>query len=235
MIRISRLFAAARRDLRTRWPAVALLAAALAYADEFWVSVIQSLVGAIEYNEPPFTRWLRDTTLSLPLVSIGVLAALLLAQRWQLWRRHGLAAFTVTTLLVAVLSGAIGIGAVAMSSLQSYLLQRQHLELLHSFGVNQSSVAALADFSPAGNATYNLYCSLRGVAASDAVSLLEYATLLLHIRALAYAALLVLMTNLVIAGTMLVLLRSRLRPRVAELSISVGDSDDQLRMATYPT
>jgi hypothetical protein len=195
------------RGLPVRWSTVALFALALTYADGFWVTVIQATIGAIERNEPPFTRWLRDSTLMLPVVALAVLSALLLARHWMRGRR-ALARLGGTLLLVAVIAGGVSIAEIAASSAYDYSFQAKHLELLHSYGADQQNT--LAGFGPAAAPLpYTLYCNLRGVAADSAIALLQYATFLAHLRALAYASLLVLATNFVIVSASLALRKDR--------------------------
>src|SRR4051795_9048994 len=71
-----------RRQLRVYWLTIAFFAVVIAYGDGFWVTTVQGAVGAIERNDPPVSRWLRDSTLMLPLFFLAVLAAVLLARRW---------------------------------------------------------------------------------------------------------------------------------------------------------
>jgi hypothetical protein len=58
---------AVRHRLRPSWVTIGLWAVVIAYVDGFWVTSLQRTVGAFERNQPPFMRWLRDSTLMLPL------------------------------------------------------------------------------------------------------------------------------------------------------------------------
>ena len=206
------------RRLPVRWTTVAVFAIVLAYVDGFWLTALQGTIGAIELNEPPFMHWLRDSTLMLPLVFLAVLLALLGARRWFAGRRRALVGLGAAALLIALISGGIGIAEVGASSFIDYQYQKHHLELIHSYGVAaQAGAATVAGFGPATNGfgpaaslTYTLYCNLRGVAAGSAVTLLEYATLMVHVRALYISTLVLLSTNLVIAAMLLLLLKDRL-------------------------
>lgn len=54
----------------------------LAYGGGLWLHLLHEAEGATELNAPPgVIHWLRDSTLSLPLVAIGVILARLLARR----------------------------------------------------------------------------------------------------------------------------------------------------------
>ena len=232
--------AANGRALPVRWTTVAVFALAIAYVDGFWVTALQGAIGAVELNEPPFLHWLRDATLMLPLVFLAVLLALLGARRWFA-RRHRLVGLAAAALLVALISGGVGIAEVGASSLRNYQIQVQHLELMHSYGAaNQPGSAELAGFGPVAPLPYYLYCRVRGavtVAADgstvvgSAVTLLEYATLMVHVRALALSALVLLITNLVIAVGLLALLNDRLWVTRLATSPPASETAGQLQAA----
>ena len=233
--------AAYGRALPVRWTTVAVFALAIAYVDGFWVTALQGAIGAVELNEPPFILWLRDATLMLPLVFLAVLLALLGARRWFARSRHRLIGLAVAALLVALISGGVGIAEVGASSLRNYQLQVHHLEQLHSYGAaNQPGSAALAEFGSVAPLPYYLYCRVRGavtVAADgsavvgSAVTLLEYATLLVHVRALSLSALVLLITNLVIAVGLLALLNDRLWSTQLAADPQANETTSQLQAA----
>lgn len=226
--------AASWRALPVCWTTAAALTVAIVYADGFWLTALQGAIGAIELNEPPFVHWLRDATLILPLVFLAVLLALLAARRWLGRSQSALVQVGAAALLVALISGGVGIAQAGASSLRSYQIQVQHLELMHSYGApNQPGSAALAEFGPAAPLPYYLYCSVRGavkVAADgstvvgSAVTLLEYATLMVHVRALAIITLALLITNLLIASVLLALRRDHLwaQPLAANSGVSAA-------------
>ena len=72
----------ARRRLGVSWPTIILFAAVISYVNGFWVTSLQGAVGALQRSEPPFDRWLRDSTIMLPIYAAGMLVAVLLARRW---------------------------------------------------------------------------------------------------------------------------------------------------------
>ena len=207
----SRRFADYIRRLQVRWAVVALFAIVITYIDGFWLTALQGAIGAIERNEPPFVRWLRDSTLILPLVFVAVVVALLIVHRWFGQSRRELVKLGATTLLIAVLSGGVGISAVVASSVRDYQLQKQHLELMHSHGVAaQPGAVEVNGFGSAPPLAYTLYCNLRGVAADNTLTLMQYATLMVHVRAISFASVLLLITNLVLVGGLLALCSNRL-------------------------
>src|SRR5262245_52717400 len=89
----------AQRRLSVYWLTVAFFAVVIAFGDGFWVTSVQGAVGSIERNDPPFSRWLRDSTLMVPLFFLAVLAAILLGRRWFAGNRSRLVKFGGTALL----------------------------------------------------------------------------------------------------------------------------------------
>jgi hypothetical protein len=209
---IIRRLANYRHQLPVRWSTVAVLAIVIAYADGFLLTALQGTIGAIERSEPPFTRWLRDSTLLLPLVGLAVLAALLVARRASARSPHALVKLGSVLLLLTLVSGGVGMANAAVSSLRDYQYQAQHLELMHSYGggVAQPGAVTLVDLGTAAPLSYALYCNLSGAAADNAVTLMEYATFMVHVRALVLISGLLLLTNLVIVTIVLALLHDRL-------------------------
>lgn len=191
--------------LPVRWTALAIVALVISYADGFWLVAIQGAVGAIERTESPFNRWLRDSTLLLPLIMLGVLGGLLWARGWferSQWKPAGLG---ITVLLVAIVSGSVGIAAIAANSLYDLSFQTKHQELLHSFGtITQPGTVNLNLRTP------ETVASTENTAIGSAVVQMELATIMVHVRALGYASVLILTTNLVIVTALLAALNDRL-------------------------
>ena len=71
-----------RRRLGVSWATIILFAVVISYVNGFWVTSLQGAVGSLERSEPPFQRWLRDSSIMVPLYAAGVLVAVLLARRW---------------------------------------------------------------------------------------------------------------------------------------------------------
>jgi hypothetical protein len=71
-----------RRDVRVQPGVLTALTLAIAYGTGAWVQVLHHAQGATEVGEPgPITHWLRDATLSLPLVAAAIWIGLLVARR----------------------------------------------------------------------------------------------------------------------------------------------------------
>jgi hypothetical protein len=83
---------------------------------------------------------------------------------------------------------------------------------MHSYGgaVTQPGAVALADLGSVAPLPYALYCNLRGVAANNAVTLMQYATFMTHVRAMLMISGLLLSTNLIIVTVLLVMLKDHL-------------------------
>ena len=71
-----------RRRLGVSWPTIILFAVVISYVNGFWVTTLQGAVGSLERSEPPFQRWLRDSSIMVVLYTAAVLVAVLLARRW---------------------------------------------------------------------------------------------------------------------------------------------------------
>ncbi len=198
------------RRLPLRWTTVGLLAIVLAYLDGFWLTALQGAIGAIERAEQPFVRYLRDATLMLPLFVLAVALGLLLAHRVIARSRRGLLRFAVAALLVATVTGALGIAEAALSSYSDYQFQTRHLEAIHGVVPSQLGADGLlgpgAETSPA----YFLYCNLRGASATSAVALMEYETFLVHLRALGVMSVVLLVSNLLVVTLLLALIPGKL-------------------------
>lgn len=190
--------AAPRRAPPLPWPAIAALAVGLAYGDGFWLTALQGVIGAVERQEPPFARWVRDATLMLPLVFLAVLLALEAARRAGAGRKGAVVRIAGLALAAALAGGAVTMVEAGVSSALDYRQQVQHLAQQHGGG-EQGVAGPGAEGSPA----FALYCTLRGAPAQSAVAQLEYATLMLHLRALALFGAVVLATNLVLVGGVL--------------------------------
>ena len=156
------------------WFTVLPLAVALAYGDGFWMTSLRGAVGAIERTQGPFTSWLRESTLMLPLFVVAVLGALTLAIR-----RFGPVLATTrallsTAMLIVAAGTVVSVGELAASSAYDYHLQAGQLQLMASMRGTCTGVACLAQQ--------------------------QAATLGLQVRAVGYGAVILLLTNLVLVG-----------------------------------
>lgn len=179
------------RGLGVSWPTIALFAVVTSYVDGFWVASLQGAVGSFERSRPPFERWLRDSTLMLPLYTAAVLLAVLLARRWFGQSPRAITRGGTAAVLIVAACTLLGVAEVANSSAYDYRLQTQHLQLVDR--VDDAHVAA-SEPSPTVQAAGG---SCVGVCAA------KESTLRVHVRAVGYASGLLLLTNLVVVGWLL--------------------------------
>jgi hypothetical protein len=164
------------------WPTVLALGALLAYTDGFWTTSLREAVGSIERTSEPFSAWLRESTLLVPLFALGVLVAITLARR-----RYG-PVLRGRTLLAAVLlvvaAGTLaGVAELAVSSWFDYRLQLAGLERMGTMG---------------------------GQCTGECLESQREATLLLQLKSVGYGSAILLGSNLVLVGWALALMGGRL-------------------------
>lgn len=194
--------------LPIRWPLLAVLAVALTYSDGFWMTSLQGAIGAIGRHEPPFTRWLRDSTIMLPLVTLALVVGLSAARRLIAGRRRPSSRLAVVVALVVLIGAGVGVVEAAISAFHDYQIQAEHIVELHSFD-QQPGFQAVVD-AAGSSAAYQFYCGLSGVDAKDTISLLRYATFVVHMKALGFFSALIVVTNLLLVLLVLALLPDRL-------------------------
>ena len=116
------------------WSHVLPLAVVLAFANGFWIIAVRGAVGAIERTSAPFSTWLHESPLLVPVYVVAVLGAFMLAQRWFGPRPHGLRANAATIGLVAGCATAAGVVLQMASGWFDFVLQRsdlQHIGSMH--------------------------------------------------------------------------------------------------------
>jgi hypothetical protein len=155
------------------WSHVLPLAVVLAFANGFWLVVFRGAVGAIERTSAPFSTWLHESTLLLPVYVVAVLVAFVLAQRWFGSRPRGVRATGASLGLVAGFATLAGTLLLIASSWFDFRLQ---VDDLHHTG--------------------QMHMSCDSVCVSDRIS----ATLNLEIKAAWIGLLLMLVTDLVLIG-----------------------------------
>src|SRR6202040_2497088 len=145
--------------------------------------------------QPPLMRWLRDSTLMLPLYVLAVLAAVLLARRWAGQSRRTLVKLGATALLITLISSVVCIAEVAASSAYDYHFQSRDLALVQNLHHHQvpAQPGSLVSTSAGGASTCAGLCSARQT------------TLKVHVRAVKYASAMLLLTNLVLVAWVLAL------------------------------
>lgn len=184
-----------RPQLRLSWLTVAVFAVAFAYIDGFWVTSLQGAIGSLERSRPPFERWLRDSTLMLPVYVGAVVLALSLTRRWSGQSRRMITQIATATVLTVGICTAVGVAEVANSSAYDYHLQTEHLEEVEA--LNHAHAPAGQEVVVADAETGSQGCT--GLCAT------KRSTRDLHVRAVARASLALLLTNSVLVIWLLAL------------------------------
>jgi hypothetical protein len=201
----------ARRRLGVSWPTIILFAAVITYVNGFWVTSLQGAVGALQRNEPPFQRWLRDSTIMLPIYAAGILVAVLLARRWVGRSPRAVVRGASAAVLIIAVCTIVGIAEVANSAAYDYRLQTANIDSMHEMnhtGNPDTGTPApgIAETATPADASAD---GCVGVCAA------KESTLGLHIRAVTRASALMLITNVLLVGWLLAVGGERLwqRPR----------------------
>ena len=187
----------ARRRLGVSWATIILFAVVISYVNGFWVTSLQGAVGSLERSEPPFDRWLRDSTIMLPLYAAGVLIAVLLARRWFGRSKRAVVRAAGAGLLIIAVCTLVGIVEVANSAAYDYQLQTEHIDVVDGFNHTQHTVTPTATNADACVGT----CAAK------------QSTLGLHIRAVTHASALMLITNTLLVAWLLAVGGDRLWKR----------------------
>ena len=183
--------ATVRRSAFTPWLTVAVLAAAMAYADGFWLTSLQGAIGSVARARGPFQDWLRVSTVLLPIFAVAVHKALARGRRRYGPRPRTTRAVLGTALLVALAGSVVGIGALVANSAYEYNLQANELQLTRS--THAHTVAADQAHS-----------------SCDATCIAQHKTLVVHVRGVAYASGIVVVTNLLLVGWVVALQGGRI-------------------------
>jgi hypothetical protein len=202
------------RLVRLSWLTVAVFAVAFAYVDGFWVTSLQGAIGSLERSRPPFQRWLRDSTLMLPVYVGAVVVALLLARRWVGQRRRAVARLGTATVLIVAICTAVGAAEVANSSAYDYHLQTEHLDevdALNHAHAREGRVVPSAYADADSDACTGLCAAKRS-------------TRELHVRAVTRASVVLLLTNSLLAIWLLALRGGQLWKRTGVVAAPEGST-----------
>ena len=168
-----------RRRLGVSWATIILFAVVISYVNGFWVTALQITVGSLERSEPPFGRWLRDSSIMVPLYAAGVLVAVLLARRWFGRSKRTLVRAAGAGVLIVAVCTLVGIVEVANSAAYDYQLQTEHIDDVDGF--NHTQHVATSTDAP--------------IDACVGTCAAKQSTLGLHVRAVTQASALMLITN----------------------------------------
>ncbi len=166
------------------WWTVLSLAAAMAYGDGFWMVALRDAFGAVERTDHPFTSWLVESTLALPVFALAVLEVITRAHR-----RYGpllTAARPVARTGVATAFAGSIVGAVWLSATAAYDYRLQ---------------AALVQHMTA----------MRGNCVGNCVASEQNSTMRVHVEALLLGGALLVATNVVVVAWVIAVRGGRLR------------------------
>jgi hypothetical protein len=173
-----------RNRLAVSWVTVVVFTVALAYADGFWVTSALRAIGATANTQGPFLHWLRDSTMMLPPIVLAVLAALGLTRRWLHGRRE-IVQLAGAALLVILVSSAVSIAELSITTAADYKYQVNQLTHPHTTHFSTPAAAPTpAAATPAG--TCADLCAAK------------HSSLVVHVRAVGYGTLALLITNVVL-------------------------------------
>jgi hypothetical protein len=177
---------------------VACLAIPIAYCDGFLLTSVEGAVGPAAKSREPFSRWLRDSTLMLPIFLVAIVAALTLTHRWFRHRRRELVIVGAAAALIIVITTGLSITELAVSSASDYRAQSSEIESVyahhqHTDAPEDGTVVAVSA------AECDAACAAQ-----------QHATLTTHVRAAKAAALVLLLTNVVLVVWLLAMRGGRL-------------------------
>jgi len=174
---------ATQQRLTVPWLTVLPFAVVMAYADGFWMVALRGAVGSIQRSQEPFTTWLRESTLAVPVYLFAVLGALTLAMRWFGPVLRSARSVMLTGLLIATAGTLVGVVQLAISSVYDYRLQSDELVVMGS---------------------------MHGSCNATCLDQLQQAQISTLVRAGLYVAALLLISNLVLVGWLLAMRGGRL-------------------------
>lgn len=116
-----------------RWRTVIALGIVLAYADGYILVALTGAVGAIERTEHPFTAWMEESAVLVPVFILTELLVLRLIRRRTGPTAHTGKAVVVTALLIAIAGTVTGVLALTASAAYDYNLQTQLIDFSAQF------------------------------------------------------------------------------------------------------
>ncbi len=109
------------------WSHVIPLAAALSFANGFWIVSLRGAVGAMERTSDPFAAWVRESIILVPWYALALLVALALSLKWFGQRPRGLAGNSGSITLLVAAGTLAGTLVLFASTIIDYRLQADHL------------------------------------------------------------------------------------------------------------
>jgi hypothetical protein len=192
-----------------RWSTVALLTIVLAYADGAVLTIIKGATGSIARIQTPFTSWLIDSTVLIPVFLLGVLLAFRLAHRRIAPELRKPKKVLAAALVIALSGTVVGVAALVASGAYDYSLQSNELQA-------DGPVHADHDVVIPGVPASHQH------AACDETCSELHDTLSADVEAVGFGGPLVLVANLVLVGWMVALFGGRLSGEPKRRSAAAG-------------
>jgi hypothetical protein len=191
--------------LAVPWATVVSLAVVLSFADGFWMTSLRGAVGAIERTQSPFTSWLRESTLVLPVFLFAVLGALTLGLRLfgPVLRRPR--TVLATALLVVVAGTLAGLAETVASAVYDYHLQTNQLRMMDA---------------------------MHAICTNSCLAQAQQSTLALQVRGVLYISRWLVLTNLVLVGWMVALRGGVLKVSTTRRRAARDEEDSFLQPAS---
>ena len=180
-------YVAARRRAPVSWWTVGVFAVLLTAADGFWATSLRGAVGFIEATQQPFPDWVRYVAVMLPIFAGVVVGSLILADRLT-GDRRGALRVAAAGLLVTALATAVAVAQISLTAAYDYRSQSNQLVVMHDLHDHGDAAARLDPGTVASNAA----------PACGGTCSAKQQTLAVHVRAIGVAAVLLLVTNVVL-------------------------------------
>ena len=203
---------------KVSWLTVGVLAVVITFADGFWITSLEGAVGAIERTQSPFSAWLRESVIVLPLFALGVIGALALARRWFGQAKRPAVRLLATIGLLVVATTIVAVAQTSFNAVYDYRIQAQGIVKLHGLHpaaqtADPVAAAALAD------TTCNAVCAAKRN------------TVEVHVRSVVMASGILLATNAVLVAWVLMLRGGVIWRRRPEQRDSIDDVPPSIAMA----
>jgi len=202
-----------------RWSTVALLAIVLAYADGAVITVIKGATGSIARVQSPFSSWLTDSTVLVPVFLLAVLIAFRISHRRIGSELRSPRRVLAAGLLIGLIGSVAGIAALVASGGYDYYLQSNELQATgpthdHDAGLpganGLTGTGAAGTAAPAGAAAGHSHADCEEVCQEI------QQTLSGDVQAIGIGGPIILGVNLVLVGWLLAMLGGRLSTTSSE-------------------
>lgn len=203
---------------KVSWLTVGVLAVVITFADGFWITSLEGAVGAIERTQSPFSAWLRESVIVLPLFTLGVLGALALARRWFGQAKRPAVRLLATIGLLVVATTIVAAAQTSFNAVYDYRIQAQGIVKLHGLHPSAQSADPVAAAAIADSAC-------------DAVCAAKRNTVEVHVRSVVMASGILLATNAILVAWVLMLRGGVIWRRRPEQRDAIDDVPPSIAMA----